>query len=103
VLPPVLRRSLNSWRARWAKDGRTLFYETDRPSWRSQCVAQPLPTGVHRKRCWKVDGPEMFDVAPDGRFLMLKVEGGDAAATTPDSLIVVQNWTEQLKRRVPVK
>ena len=49
-----------------------------------------------------IDGSEMFDVAPDGRFLMLKVGGGDAATTTPDSLIVVQNWTEELKRRVPV-
>ena len=44
----------------------------------------------------------MFDVASDGRFLMLKAGGGDADPGTPDSLIVVQNWTEELKRRVPV-
>jgi hypothetical protein len=44
------------------------------------------------------DGPEMFDVAADGRFLMLKIGGGSAGPTTPDSLIVVQNWTEELKR-----
>ena len=49
-----------------------------------------------------VEGPRMFDVASDGRFLMLKAGGGDADRGTPDSLIVVQNWTEELKRRVPV-
>ena len=83
-----------------AQYGRTMavqLIETDRPSWR--VVAQPLLTGVRRKRCWKarpyIDGPGMFDVAPDGRFLMLKVGGGDAATTTPDSLIVVQNWTKR--------
>ena len=44
----------------------------------------------------------MFDVAPDGRFLMLKQSGGDGAALTPDSLTVVQHWLfEELKRRVP--
>ncbi len=47
------------------------------------------------------EGLAMFDVAPDGRFLMLKVGGGDAATSTPDSLIVVQNWFEELKGRVP--
>jgi hypothetical protein len=44
----------------------------------------------------------MFDVAPDGRFLMLKIGGGNAEPTTPDSLIVVQT-TEKLKRLVPAK
>jgi hypothetical protein len=42
-------------------------------------------------------------VAPDGRFLMLKVGSGDARTSTPDSLIVVQNWLEELKRLVPTK
>ena len=39
-----------------------------------------------------VEGPRMFDVASDGRFLMLKAEGGDADPGSPASLIVVQNW-----------
>jgi hypothetical protein len=49
-----------------------------------------------------IEGPEMFDVAADGRFLLLKV-GEDGAKATPDSIVVVQNWTEELERRVPVK
>jgi hypothetical protein len=41
-------------------------------------------------------GPRQYDVAPDGRFLMLK-------AAVPDRLQVdvVLNWFEELKRLVP--
>jgi len=42
-----------------------------------------------------------YDVAPDGkRFLMIKAVGADQAAA-PMSLVVVQNWLEELKRLVP--
>jgi hypothetical protein len=44
----------------------------------------------------------MFDVAPDGRFLMLKANSGNAATGAPKDIIVVQNWFEELKRLVPV-
>ena len=38
-----------------------------------------------------------YDISPDGqRFLMMK---SDAAAT---SIVVVQDWSEELKMRVPV-
>jgi hypothetical protein len=39
-----------------------------------------------------------YDVAPDGRFLMIKDAETDRAST---SLLVVSNWTEELKQRVP--
>ena len=43
-----------------------------------------------------------YDVAPDGkRFLMIK-ESGPVGETVPTQLILVQNWTEELKRLVPV-
>jgi hypothetical protein len=43
-----------------------------------------------------------YDVAPDGkRFLMIK-QGDGALETTQASLVIVQNWFEELKRRVPV-
>ncbi len=42
-----------------------------------------------------------YDVAPDGqRFLMIK-EGTPAESGTPPSLILVQNWFEELRRLVP--
>ena len=49
-------------------------------------------------------GTRPWAVAPDGRFLMLR-EG--AASTTdtyevPAQVVLVQNWTEELKRLVPV-
>ena len=34
------------------------------------------------------------------RFLMIKEGSGDQTAT-PQNLVVVQNWTEELKRLVP--
>ena len=40
-------------------------------------------------------GRRNYDVAPDGRFLMIK----DAGAR---HLVVVQNWIEELERLVPV-
>jgi hypothetical protein len=40
-----------------------------------------------------------YDVGPDGRFVVIRTVG-DAAA--PD-LVVVQHWSDELKRLVPVK
>jgi len=39
-----------------------------------------------------------YDVAPDGRFLMIKPSDDE---TTPRPIYVVQGWFEELKRRVP--
>jgi hypothetical protein len=45
-----------------------------------------------------------YDVSPDGRrFLMIKVSGGSDQTNTPAQVIVVQHWTEELKRLVPTK
>jgi len=45
----------------------------------------------------------MYDITPDGqRFLMIKnPSGSDQPA--PPSLIVVQNWVEELTRLVPTR
>ena len=43
----------------------------------------------------------MYDISPDGeRFLMIK-EGGGSEQARPPGTIVVQHWTEELKRLVP--
>jgi hypothetical protein len=43
-----------------------------------------------------------YDIAPDGRrFLMLEEADGSKDASTIPRLIVVQNWTEELRQRVP--
>jgi hypothetical protein len=44
-----------------------------------------------------------YDISPDGqRFLMIKSGTGLEQTAAPPTLIVVQNWFEELKRRVPV-
>jgi hypothetical protein len=45
-----------------------------------------------------------YDVSPDGRrFLMIKEGGGTDQTAAPPQIIVVQHWTEELKRLVPTK
>jgi serine/threonine-protein kinase len=46
--------------------------------------------------------PPSYDVAPDGRFLMIKPIGGDTEVA-PSQIVVIQNWLEELKRLVPTK
>jgi hypothetical protein len=41
------------------------------------------------------------DVAPDGRFVMIEREPNDNS--TSASIVVVLNWSEELKARVPTK
>ena len=45
-------------------------------------------------------GGGLYDVGPDGRFLIIR-SGQEAAAGTATNLIFVQNWLEELKRLVP--
>jgi hypothetical protein len=43
----------------------------------------------------------IFDVAADGRhLLMIKSAGGERGAPT-QAVVIVENWTEELKRLVP--
>jgi hypothetical protein len=53
-------------------------------------AAGPVPGG---------GGVRTWDVAPDGRFLMVK--GGSVGV--PSRIVVVQHWDQELKRRVPVR
>ena len=41
-----------------------------------------------------------FDATPDGRFIMLKPEG--SAPAQSNEIHIVQNWFEELRRRVPL-
>ncbi|HYN64650.1 MAG TPA: hypothetical protein VES36_08600, partial [Candidatus Limnocylindrales bacterium] len=43
--------------------------------------------------------PPSYDVAPDGRFLMIKPIGD--TEVVPSQIVVIQNWFEELKRLVP--
>ena len=45
-------------------------------------------------------GPTHYDVARDGRFLMLNSTSPDGD-NAPTQIIVVQNWHEELRRLAP--
>ena len=47
-------------------------------------------------------GQWWFDMTPDGeRFLMITASGGAEDTSAPPSLVLVQNWFEELRRLVP--
>jgi eukaryotic-like serine/threonine-protein kinase len=91
----------------WARNSRELFYKD--PGGALMAVR------VHGGRAWTPNPPmtllsrpyfadfgqaRTYDVSPDGkRFLMIKAQGD--ASTSPTTLIVVQNWFEELNRLVP--
>ena len=95
----------------WSPDGHELFYLTDGGN---RLMVVPVELGpalqvgeatpLFEGQYYEDRNTRSYDVSPDGeRFLMIKRAG---AATTetgarPEA-ILVQNWTEELKRLVPV-
>jgi len=96
----------------WARNSAELFYLAPDGSLRTVAVGpgatwaagkprklldtQPFFTGTDTYHA------RAYDVAEDGRFLMIK-EGASESSAATASIIVVQNWTEELKRLVPTK
>ena len=97
---------------RWSPDGRELYWVSSR----TEMMRVTVGTGAS----WSPGTPEvlfdarqyslgnvianpyfMYDVAKDGRFLMLKPVADSKARDTTANLIVVLNWLEELKRLVP--
>ena len=92
----------------WARDGREIFYmdrtnhlmtvpvDTAGPTFSAGASVAVLQTPYAAPFAWR-----MFDVAADGtRFLMIKRQFSQTAART---IVVVQNWVEELKRILPPK
>jgi hypothetical protein len=42
-----------------------------------------------------------YDVARDGRFLMIRRSQSTTDAAAPASIVVVENWLEELQQRLP--
>ena len=89
---------------RWSRSGRELFYWQADKMMAVDVETKPTfrPTrprtlfegrGYHRNYYgWR------YDVAPDGRFLMIKP---DPAESGPAQVRVILNWFEDVQRRVP--
>jgi hypothetical protein len=67
-------------------------------------AATILQPGRSRRCCSKVriSSTSGFDVARDGRLLMVKPVDADGQGA-PKQLVVVQNWFTELQQRVPTR
>jgi Tol biopolymer transport system component len=91
----------------WNPNGLELFYRNGDKMMAVDIATQPsFAAGKDRML---FEGPyepapitnPNYDVSPDGqRFLMLKPT--EQAGAAPTQIIVVQNWLEELKQKVPV-
>jgi serine/threonine-protein kinase len=96
----------------WARSGQELFYVSP--------TGALMRVGVERSASWSATTPTLlvkegyfttpslpgrtYDISSDGlRFLMIKEGGGTDQTAAPPQIIVVQHWTEELKRLVPAK
>ena len=95
----------------WSPDGRELFF-------RAPGGGDMLVVAVDTEPVFSPGNPEVlfeapyrssapgrgrpWDVAADGRFLMIKESGSGQEASGPAQINVVLNWAEELKRLAPV-
>ena len=93
----------------WSPDGRELFYRSHRDGAMTAVTIQTAPTlsiGVptvlfaHEDDL--IQNSRAWDVAPDGRFLLLKRDASVEIDTTRE-LVLVQNWHKELQRLVPTR
>jgi serine/threonine-protein kinase len=91
----------------WARSGDELFYRAlDGSLMRVPVELQPMfsagtPRKLFQGQYLKGSG-RAYDVSPDAsRFLMIKEGNGTDEGATPPSLVVVQNWFEELKGLAP--
>jgi dipeptidyl aminopeptidase/acylaminoacyl peptidase len=97
----------------WSRDGRELFYTTSPTSGGQASATRMMRVAVTTAPTFVASPPQQlfegrygatailrpYDVSPDGRFLMVKQR--DRAPIIASQMILVQNWLEELKARVP--
>ena len=96
---------------RWAPNGRELFFTVRSGGWTTPGVLMSVPvrpgsTFIAGQPTAVLKIPagasEAYDVAPDGRFLFHFQRSTRAGEEAPrQEIIIVQNWFEELKARVP--
>ena len=95
----------------WTRSGRELIYVSPTGALMGVSVAPGASWAITRpvpvvKEGYvtmpTVDLGRNYDIAADGRFLMVKGGGTDQTAA-PASITVVQHWGEELKRLVPTR
>jgi hypothetical protein len=91
----------------WSRDGQEIYYRNQRNLMAAAIKTTPgfvaaTPQPLFRLGDYVLAGTRgvRYDVAPDGRFLILKDEEG---RETRNRIVVVQHWFEELKRMVPAR
>jgi serine/threonine-protein kinase len=101
-------------RPAWSRKGRELYYIDTQSRLTAVGVDGSGATLVAGKPAailppnYVVNAPGMtygreYDVAADGRFLMIKNDGPRDVPSADSSLVVIHNWSEELRRIVPVR
>jgi hypothetical protein len=95
----------------WSRDGRELFFGSLDGR---QMFAVPVRAGT----TFDPGRPQVlfelamlpvqraarpYDIAPDGRFVVIRSDQANVVGGTASNLILVRNWFEELKRLVPPK
>jgi len=96
--------------AEWSPDGAQLYYRrgtdmmvvdvtTDGGVFRATAPRLLFPAPAVRLS--RLTGGAWYDIASDGRLLLFKSPVSTTAEASP-SVVLVQNWFEELKRLVPI-
>jgi eukaryotic-like serine/threonine-protein kinase len=94
----------------WSRDGRELFFTSLDGR---QMFVVPIQSGgtlvagrpqvlFELAMLPPTTGNRPYDVAPDGRFMIIRSGQADGGGGTAPQIVVVKNWFEELKRLVPV-
>jgi eukaryotic-like serine/threonine-protein kinase len=84
----------------WSRNGRELFYRNENKIMTADITTQPSFSAGEPRMLFQGEYGG-YDVSPDGqRFLMIK-PSEQTSSTSLNQVVVVQNWFEELKRRVP--
>jgi Tol biopolymer transport system component len=86
---------------RWSRDGRELFFRQPPDNVMAAAIRADGSSFVAAKpvALFSTMNYGAYDVAPDGRFLVIKFGVSDQQ----QQVVVVQNWIEELKARVAAK
>ena len=88
----------------WSSDG--LFYRSPSGMMRVPVETEPTltlgsPEVLFEDSYYRVGSARTYDLAPDGRFLMVKEAAAAAQADGRLEIVLMQNWFEELERLVP--
>jgi serine/threonine-protein kinase len=89
----------------WARSGNELYYLEGRKlmavTFEARTTFDFKPASLLFELPYTISNqPPSYDVGPDGRFVMIKPTEGQREA---EPIVVVLNWFEELKRRVPLR